>query len=223
MTPEVRLRVALPAGAAPLPDAALPAIDVSSVPGAAVTLRRGFQGTEGVELRVICASAPSDRWAPGVEELVLGRVNALTHSALGGEVERFDALEIAKVGERFEQRFEGAVALPDGARIAVRGRHLLGFAGEARGVVLCSAVCTEPAAPADKPAALEDSAATPRCAALIDAVAAEGAFTAAPPPSVLVRSILLAAEHPLGALGIAAAVGLALVAWVLARRPRPRW
>jgi hypothetical protein len=216
VTPEVRLRVALPAGAEPEPEAALPAIDVSSVPGAAVSLRRGFQGAEGVGLRVICARAPSDRWAPGVEELVLGRVNALTQGSLGGEVERFDAAEIAKVGARFEQRFEGAVTRPEGARVAVRGRHLLGFAGEAKGVVLCTAVCVEPAAPAN-------SAAAPRCAPLIDAVAPEGAFTEAPPPSALIRSILLAAEHPLAALGIAAAAALALVAWVLARRPRPRW
>ena len=135
--------------------------------------------------------------------------------ALGGAVERFDAFEIAKVGQRFEQRFEATAALPGDARISARGRHMLGFAGEAKGAVLCTVVCVEPAAP-------PGSAATGHCAALVDAVAHEGAFTEAPPPSLLIRAILLAAERPEAALSIAAAVLLALVATVLARRPRPR-
>jgi hypothetical protein len=216
VTPEVRLRVTLPEGAVAEPDADLPTIDVSSIPGAAISLRRGFHGEGGVGLRAICARAPSDRWAPGVEELLLGRVNAITAGALGGAVERFEAGAITKVGERFEQRFQATALIPAGERVAARGRHALGFAGEARGVVLCSVVCVEPAAPAG-------SAAPGRCAALIDAAATEGAFTEAPPPSALIRSILLAAEHPEAALSITAAVTLALFAVVLARRPKPRW
>lgn len=197
------------------PDADLPTIDVSSVPGASIHLRRGFQGEGGVRLRAICAQAPSDRWAPGVEELVLGRVNAITAGALGGSVERFEAFAIEKVGARFEQRFEGDAQLPAGARVAARGRHVLGFAGEAKGVVLCTVVCVEPATPT--------GSLTPgRCAALIDTAATEGAFTSAPPPSALIRAILLTAEHPEAALSIGAAVTLALIAAVLARRPRPR-
>jgi hypothetical protein len=50
----------------------------------------------------------------------------------------------------------------------------------------------------------------------------DGSFTSAPPPSALIRSILLAAEHPEAALSIGTAVTLALIAAVLARRPRPR-
>jgi hypothetical protein len=44
----------------------------------------------------------------------------------------------------------------------------------------------------------------------------------APPPSLLVRVILEAAERPLHAGFLFAALGIAAVAVVLARRPRPR-
>lgn len=200
----------LPEGAADEPEAELPAIDVSSIPGAAVTVRRGFRGDAGVTLRAICARAPSDRWAPGVEELVLGRASGLVHGALGGEVESFEATDIRSAGSRFEQGFEAKAARPDGAHVTARGRHLLGFAGEARSAVLCTVVCLEPSAPTGG-----------RCAALVDAASVEGAFTEAPPPSLLVRTILLAAERPQAMLGAAGAAALLVIALVLARRPKP--
>src|SRR5262249_48939044 len=149
---------------------------VSNIPGAKVTLRRGDRAEDGTTLRAICAVAPSDRWAPGVEELILGRVNGVVHGSLGGDVEVFEATDIRAVGPRFEQGFEATVALPSGARVAARGHHSLGFAGEARSAVLCSVVCIEPDAPSGR-----------RCAALIDASSLEGAFTEAPPPSLLIR------------------------------------
>src|SRR5690242_12299378 len=126
----VTLRLALPREASPLPAARLPFVDVSTLPGARVPLRLGFAGSDGVELYAICAAAPSDRWAPGVEDLVLGRASAIAQGALG-EVERFEAREITRAGPRFEQRFE-AVARRDGEPRAAVGKHLLGFAGEVR-------------------------------------------------------------------------------------------
>ena len=157
----------------------------------------------------MCAGAPSDRWAPGVEELVLARAGAIAQGALRGEIDRFDAGAIAASGPRFEQPFEGAVRRGP-TPLAFRGRHLLGFTSASREAVLCSVLCTEPPAPSS------------RCAPVIDSVAATGTWTSAPPPSLAIRAILGAAERPAAALGIAAALGLALVVAIFAKRPRPR-
>ncbi len=203
----ITLRLALPEGAAPLPDAALPFVDVSTLPGARVPLRLGFAGAGGVELHAVCAAAPSDRWAPGVEELVLGRATAIAEGALG-EVERFEAREIARAGPRFEQRFEAFARRGGEPRRAI-GKHVLGFAGEAREALLCTAACSEPRG-------------GDRCAPLVESAQVEGAFSSAPPPSLLVRGVLLAAEHPGPAAVIVGAATIAAIALVLARRPRPR-
>lgn len=211
ITREVSLVVTLPPGAVDEPAESLPVIDVSRLPGATIALRRGFR-SEGLELRAICVAAPSDRWAPGVEDLVLERASGLVRGALGGEVERFNlgALDRGGSGPSFAQRFEGAVRR-SGEPWAMRGEHLLGFAGEARTAILCSVVCAEPGAQAK------------RCGALVDQVKPVGAWTIAPPPSLLIRAILFTAERPEIALAIAGALVLAIVALVLSRRPRPRW
>jgi hypothetical protein len=187
----------------------LPTVDVPPIPGAAIALRRGLSAEGGLELVAVCARAPSDRWAPGVEELVLGRATGIARGALQAEVDRFDTGAIAASGPRFEQPFEGAAhrgAVP----LAFRGRHLLGFTSAAREAVLCSVVCTEPAA------------ASSRCAPVITSLEATGTWTSAPPPSLLVRAILGTAERPARAIGIASALGLVLVLVIFARRPRPR-
>ena len=187
----------------------MPVVDAPPIPGAAVLLRRGAAAEGAVEVVAVCAGAPSDRWAPGVEELVLARAGAIAQGALRAEIDRFDAGAIAASGPRFEQPFEGAVhrgATP----LAFRGRHLLGFTSASREVVLCSVLCTEP------------PAASSRCAPVIDSVAATGTWTSAPPPSLAIRAILGTAERPAAALGIAAALGLVLVIGIFAKRPRPR-
>ncbi len=179
------------------------------MPGASIALRRGLSGEGGVELVAVCARAPSDRWAPGVEELVLGRATAIAQGALRGEIERFDALAITASGPRFEQPFEGAMHR-GAAPLTFRGRHLLGFNRESREAVLCSVICAEPPSTSS------------RCAPVIDSVATVGAWTSAPPPSLAVRAILGTAERPAIALGIASALGLVIVVVIFARRPRPR-
>jgi hypothetical protein len=187
----------------------LPSVDVPPIPGASIALRRGIAADGGLRLVAVCARAPSDRWAPGVEELVLGRATGIARGALQGEIDRFDAAAIVASGPRFEQPFEGALhrgAVP----LAFRGRHLLGFTDQSQKAVLCSVICTEP------------PAATSRCAPVIGSLEATGSWTSAPPPSLPIKAILGAAERPAIAFGIAAALGLVIVAAIFARRPRPR-
>jgi hypothetical protein len=197
----------VPEGAIAEPLDALPAIDVSQLPGASVPVRAGFRGATEA-LRVVCATAPSRGWAPGVEAIVMARASQIARGALGGEVTRFDAKDTAAVATRFVQRFSARVKR-GGEALAAEGRHVLGFAGEARQAVVCSVVCAAPEGRG-------------RCAALVEAAAPLGAWVEAPPPSLLVRGILLAAERPHAAVGAVGAAMIALAAIVIARRPRPR-
>ncbi|MFT3774276.1 MAG: hypothetical protein QM820_53620 [Minicystis sp.] len=201
------VRVRVPEGALAEAAEALPAIDVSNLPGAAVPVKAGFHAAEAT-VRVVCATAPSRGWAPGIEEIVMGRVSQIARGALGGEVTRFEATETAAIATRFEQRFEARVQR-GGEALAAVGRHVLGFTGEKRDAAVCSVVCLEKEGGG-------------RCAGLVNAAQAEGAWVAAPPPSFLVRGILLTAERPAVAVGIVGAATIALAALVIARRPRPR-
>ncbi|WP_437952357.1 hypothetical protein WME98_17555 [Sorangium sp. So ce296] len=209
VAPGLALRLSLPAGARDAPPEALPAIDVSAIAGAKVTLRRAVEADD-VSLRAVCATAPSRRWVTGLEELVLDRASGLVRGALGVAIERWEARPIRGIEQRYEQPFEGAGRAGERA-VAIRGRHVLGFAGREHDAALCSVVCLEPA-----------QGAGARCEALLGATEIEGAFVAPPAPGLLVRAIFLAAEEPLAAaagLGVLAAAGVAVV---LARRPRPR-
>ncbi|MGK4001030.1 hypothetical protein WMF31_00290 [Sorangium sp. So ce1036] len=208
VAPGLALRLALPAGARDVPEEALPAIDVSALAGAAVTLRRGVEA-DGLSLRAVCVTAPSRHWAIGLEELVLDRASGLVHGALGVTIERWEARPIRAVSHRFEQPFEGTARAGERA-LALHGRHVLGFAGSERDAALCSVVCLEPAQGA------------PRCGALLAAAELEGAFVAPPEPDLLVRTIFLAADQPLAVAAALGALAAAAVAVLLARRPRPR-
>lgn len=209
------LRLRLPDGAVAEAAGDLPIVDLASLPGATVPVRIGFRAG-GVTLRAVCATAPSNGWAPGVEALVLGRATQIARGALGGEVTRFEIGDTtamgagagADAGARFEQRFEASVRR-GGAAATARGRHLLGFTGEGREGIVCTVVCVE----------AEGGHA---CDGLVDGATPAGRWTAAPPPSALVRGILLAADRPMTAAGALGAAMLALVALVVARRPRPR-
>ena len=86
------------------------------------------------------------------------------------------------------------------------------IAGEASDGVLCSIACVEPRAQADRST----------CSDRVAKATLEGSLMEPPPPSLLVRLILAAAERPLHAGFVVAALGIAVVAVVLARRPRPR-
>jgi hypothetical protein len=193
----------------------LPEVNVAGLPGVSVALRRGFRGAlregggEEGSIFVGCVRGPSDKWAPGVEELVLARATAITRAAMGVDLERLEGRPIRLGKLLIDQHLSGEGARPP---VRVEVRHLLGFAGEARDGVLCSVACVEPRAEGDGAG----------CAGLVASASLEGALLEAPPPSVLVRLILASAERPLHAGFVIAALGIAAVAAVLARRPRPR-
>ncbi len=75
-------------GWAPMTGDEAPKIDVSQVPGAGVSLRRGW--TRRLEtpaphedrLILVCAEAPSDHYVAGAESLVFDRMNALAKATL---------------------------------------------------------------------------------------------------------------------------------------------
>ena len=216
----VTLHLGVPEGAREEAEGALPGIDVSAVPGARVVLRRGFvregggRGGEGangagagagglVVVRVGCVVAPSDRWAPGVEELVLGRATGLATGGLGAAVERWEASAITAREGRFEQRIVGRAGGREVAGVA----HTLGFVGASHEVVLCSVGC----------------AGGEVCREVLGATRVTGELVGPPPPSALVRGVLLAAERPYEAVAVVGAVGVAVVAVLLARRPKVPW
>jgi hypothetical protein len=202
-----RFDVPVPEGAREEASEALPALDVSTVPGAVVVARRGFALDGGAALRVACVRAPSSGWAPGVEELVLARAGVLARAAVPG-LERWDERPATCDAKGCEQRLDGRVVRAGEGVTAAKARHVLGFVGDRRDAVLCTVACAEPEGGA-------------RCEAAVAGARPVG-FVAAPSPSLVVRAVLLAAEHPRGAGALVGAVGLAVVAWILARRPRPR-
>jgi len=208
LTAGATLVLRLPEGAVREPDEQLPALAVPSLPGAHLVARRGWE-SGGLTLRAACMAAPANGWAPGVEEIVLDRATQLARESLGAGVLSLTAGERIQVGPGFEQRFEGVVGR--GETFATRGRHWLGFAGDPRQAIVCTAVCTE--AQGLGPGA---------CDGLIAAAARGGTWAEAPPPSPLARTLLLAAEHPHQALGVLVTVSFAAAALIIARRPRPR-
>lgn len=208
-----RLHLRLPDGAYEVGPGSWPHVDVSALPGASMPVRVGFRSAShfGLVLRVVCVQAPSSRWAPGVEELVLERASGIVRYSLGEDhIERLDVVgETARVGPRFEQRFEGHASRGGEEARDIRGKHVLGFAGDARDGILCSVMCGE-------------DAGVHACDELVNAASAEGAWLEAPPPSALTRTILYAAEEPWSAAAIGGATALLAITLVLARRPRPR-
>ena len=204
IAPEARLVLALPDAAREEPAERLPPMALPPIAGARVTALRGWVADGGLRLRAACVRAPSDRWAPGVEDIVLDRATALARGGLDAELERFAGGDILQSGDRFEQRLDGS-----GPAVSAVGRHVLGFVGSDRDVFVCTWVCLEPER-------------GDRCAALVDAAEPAGTFTGAPAPSLTTRAILAAAEHPTGAAIAAAVLAIGAVTLVLARRPRPR-
>lgn len=203
--PGVVARIAAPSGSLEEAADGLPAIDVSAVPGARVTLRRGFRSDE-ITVRAACVTAPSDRWAPGVEELVLGRATGLAIASLGAPVERWETQPLRTEGGRMEQLVVGRSGDREVAAIA----HTLGFVGPDHEVMLCSIGCS----------VRGDAAGRSPCDEVLRGSAIEGPFVGAPPPSMLVRAALFAAESPHEAGAILALVAALAVAWIVVTRPR---
>jgi hypothetical protein len=196
-----------PEGAEPEPEAALPVVPIPTLPGSRIAARLGYRSGP-LTLRAACLAAPANGWAPGVEEIVLGRATQLAREALAADVAPFTVGERAAVGPRFEQRFEGVVRRDP--PLSLHGRHWLGFTAE-QDAFVCTVMCTEP-----------EGASKPACEALIEATTPGGTWAEAPPPNLLARTLLLAAEQPREAMAVLAVVSIAAAAIVIARRPRPR-
>ncbi len=209
LTAGATLVLRLPEGAVRELDEDLPSLAVPSLPGARIVVRRGYRSPDLLTLRIACMAAPADGWAPGVEEIVLDRATQIARDTLGDGVLSLSAGERTHAGSGFEQRFEGVLGMGD--TFTFRGRHWLGFAGDPREAIVCTAVCTEVQG-------LRSGA----CDGLVEAATTAGTWAEAPPPSLLVRTLLFAAEHPHGALAALVAFSLAAAAWIVAKRPRPR-
>lgn len=203
------LRFVVPISAQEAAPEALPRFEVGGLPGARVALRRGFLDAGGANVFVACVEAPSDRWAPGMEEVVFGIANGVAHRAMSQRltIESWDAGSIVSKDEHFDQQLSGK-ARHENAAVDLRGRHVLGFEGAKRDVVLCSVLCD---------AALNRDA----CGSLVAGMTVEG-LVAAPPPSLLVQAVFFAAEKPLHATAIVGVLGAIVVGIVLAKRPRPK-
>jgi len=213
IAPEAWLRIELPDGAHEVETSTLPLVDVPPTAGVEVVAWRGWTASLAAAvtpttIRGACLRAPSDRWAPGVESLVLGRATAIAQRSASVESIRWEPSAIRAVGPRFEQTLSGQAAR-DGAPVTVALRHVLAFVGERREAALCTVLCVEPRS---------DS----RCQAIVEAAEPVGTFEAPPPPGIAIRTILLAAEHPQLAGALAVMLAAALVAIILHRRPRPR-
>jgi hypothetical protein len=175
--------------------------------GAELTARAGWVADASLTIRAACVRAPSDRWAPGVEDVVLARASDVARQASGATLDRWAGGTIERAGHAMWQALDGQGRSGE-VDVLASGRHWLGFVGEDRDVALCSVVCTEP-----PPAA--------RCAQVVASTTLQGQLLEPPSPSWWVQAILLAAEHPTGAAASVALVGATVVAVVLARRPRP--
>lgn len=203
------LRFVVPTTAVEVSAEQLPRLDVSGLPGARIAVRRGFQDAAGTNVHVACVEAPSDRWAPGMEEVVFSVANGVAHRALKERlpIDRWEAGSIVSSDERFEQKAFGKSAA-EGSAAKVVARHVLGFEGVRQDVVLCSVLCD----------GLRDQS---TCAGIVDQAQLKG-LVAAPPPSVLVQAVFFAAERPADAAAILGVVGILVAGLVLAKRPRPR-
>lgn len=208
LTGGATLRFVVPASAVEVSPEKLPRFDVSGLPGARIAVRRGFLDDGGTNFFVACVEAPSDRWAPGMEDIVFGVAGGVAHRAITEQltIERWDVESIVSRDEHFEQKLSGT-AQREGSPVKLLGKHVLGFEGAKREVVLCSTICDEP----------RDHDA---CGAIM-AQANLAELVAAPPPSLLVQTVFFAAEKPWDAAGLAGVVGLLMMGVVLARRPRP--
>src|SRR4051812_23309526 len=85
----------------------LPRFDVSGLPGARIALRRGFLDDAGANVFVACVEAPSDRWAPGMEDVVFGMAGSVAHRAMTERLtlERWDVGAVISQDQQ-DQRFE---------------------------------------------------------------------------------------------------------------------
>lgn len=182
-----------------------PTLDVSRLPGASVVASSGVTRGE-LTAQLGCVRGPSDRWAPGLEDVLFEKATwfvlrtfAMEGVPLRGEDgrdTRDGTLSRAYVGER------------DGR--SIRLVHSLGFVGEDRDVLLCTVAC------------LEGPSATTSCGPVTDSFAINGGVQTPPAPHVALRLVFAGIEHPKTALLVMFVLFLVASALVLRRRRRIR-
>ena len=205
------LRFVVPNSAREIEPDKLPTFEVSGLPGARVSLRSGYFDAVGTSVHLACVEAPSDRWAPGMEEIVFSMANGLGHRAMSGRmaIESWDAGSIVSKDERFDQQLSGK-AKREQTTVKLLGRHVLGFEGAKKDVVLCSVICDG-----------NEGREQDTCSTIVNGAALDG-LVAAPSPSLLVQAVFFTAEKPVQAACVVGILGMLIVGLVLAKRPRPK-
>jgi hypothetical protein len=176
--------------------------EVSGVPSAKTILSAAW-AHGAVHVDAVCVQASTRLWVPGLEDVVLdgasGKVRADT--GVGGLVVN----AAVRDGLVTTQDFAG-----EGDGMHVAGRHAFGFVGDAHELLFCTVLCRGP----------QDPGARLECSAAAHSATVEASFVGVPERGPLVRAAIAAAEHPgISALAVFA-VGLLVVAAVLARRSR---
>lgn len=181
------------------------ALDVSRLPGARVVATSGVANGE-LKAELGCVRGPSDRWAPGLEDVLFEKA---TWFALRGFAMEGTALRLEEGSPKndavISRSFRGE---RDGR--GVRLTHALGFVGDNRDVLLCTAACAEPIAPVS------------RCEPVIASFALAGALETQPEPNAALRLVFAAIEEPKLSLILMIVLFVGVSAIVLRRRSRAR-
>lgn len=197
-------RALVPGPAAPVAPAPV-APDVSRLPGASlIGLASGEH--DGVRVVLGCIRAPSDKWVPGLSSVVFERATPIILGAAGLHPSLARGPTPSMSGVAFTEAHRG----PDGDR-DVRVAHALAFVGPDADAVACSLACSEPG-----------SRGGAGCDAVAASFAISGDLHPEPPPGLLARSILGAADHPVLAVVIVSVLALVVVAILLVTRPKLR-
>ncbi len=206
MESAVGFRYAPPEGGTAVGTDALPFIDVSRLPGARIVTREGVTSPH-VDVFVVCAQAPSDHFAKGLEDLVMSYATSFAKRALAAQkVEPLRVEPLTIDGDRCEQRVHG-----EGENRAEL-RHILGFVGDDREAALCTIACVSRAHGDDN-----------ACASIVDGAAVYGPFGPAPAPGIAAQIMVGAAENPALALAIALTLAALMGLLLIVKRPRPHW
>jgi hypothetical protein len=180
--------------------------DVSKLPGARFVAGLAIFD-EGIDLSGGCVRAPSDRFVPGIESVLFERATslALRASALT-PTELATTKSSSDPSGLYTRTLEGRTA-----EKSIGIAHVLTFAGSDRDALLCTLVCSSPTDRGNSD-----------CTETLASLRIVGAHAPPPDPSLLARTLFLAADHPKPALASLAVVTALIIVWVLARRPRPR-
>lgn len=212
------LSLRVPEGSLPMTDD-LPVVDLASLPGAKVALRRGVGRAPATpehasdSVTAVCVVADSARWAPEAEPLAFSRMADAARSELSkhGAPTRFDVGDPVEDGPQSIAKVSAEVPVADGAaallRTRMEARLLLGFVGERADVVACVVACTEVSFPAARV-----------CPAAIDGVRLTGALVPRPAGSRWARlGVAVTTRTGWAALALAGLVsmlaGLLVAAW----------